>query len=157
MKKIKLTQGKYTIVDNEDFKFLNQWKWTLSSTSHVVRQIMKNYKGTRILMHRVLLNPPINMVVDHINGNGLDNRRINLRICTRTQNLQNQKRNSKNKTGYKGVFVSVDKRIGKKYINAKIQVNKKQIWLGYFPSFLTAYEAYCKAAKKYHGKFARLK
>ena len=76
MKKIKLTQGKYAIVDDEDFAYLNQWRWYY----HNNYAVHTNKNKSRIYMHRFILNTPKKMFSDHINGNGLDNRRSNLRI-----------------------------------------------------------------------------
>lgn len=88
---------------------------------------------------------------DHINGNTLDNRRSNLRVVTRTQNNQNVTIRKHNKSGYKGV--SLEKKTGRWV--AVIQANNKRIHLGTFDTPEEAYAAYCEAAKKYHGKFAR--
>jgi hypothetical protein len=90
-------------------------------------------------------------IVDHINGNTLDNRKCNLRICTNAENLRNQKRSKRNKTGYKGV--SFDK--NRKKYKACIRVNGIGIFLGRFNNPIVAYEAYCEASKKYHGEFGR--
>lgn len=149
MKKIKITRGKYTLVDDNDFDLLSKWKWhynlkNVSRTSYPLRR--------QVLMHREIMNPPPGFQVDHIDGNFLNNQRKNLRICTHAQNIQNQKLRKDNTSGYKGV--SYFKR--DKTWRVRLQVNNKDIWIGYFSSPELAYEAYCNAAKKYFGKFARL-
>ena len=105
MKKIELTQGKFALVDDEDFEWLNQWKWYanhLGYTWYVVRSVRYDNEVKAILMHRSILNAKIGEEIDHINHNGLDNRKKNLRICTRSQN--NMNRNKLRGTyKYKGV------------------------------------------------------
>lgn len=106
MKKIKLTQGKYAIVDDEDFEWLNQWKWCYCK--YVIRDIILNKKNKRIYMHRLIMNTPEKMQTDHINGNKLDNRRNNLRICTQSQNNMNRKISKLNTSGYRGIYWDKD-------------------------------------------------
>lgn len=89
--------------------------------------------------------------IDHINGNGLDNRRDNIRLATHTQNMRNTKLRKNNKTGYKGVMWNTRRRKFQTYIT----VNSKLIYLGQFDLAEEAHKAYCDAAVKYHGEFAR--
>lgn len=118
------------------------------------RQVKENNMLTSKHLHREIMNCPRGLFVDHINGNTLDNRKCNLRICNNAENSRNSKINYNNKYGYKGV----SKRKGlKKCWLAQIMVNRKVIFLGYFKTAKKAHEEYCKAAKKYHGKFARYK
>lgn len=91
------------------------------------------------------------MQVDHINGNVLDNRRVNLRICNNSNNSKNKKMFSTNKSGFKGVHFHA----ASKLWASQIQVNTRKIWLGSFETPELAYKAYCEAAVKYHGEFAR--
>jgi len=159
MKKIPLTQGKFALVDDGDFELLNQWKW--STVKHVNPKIFfyahrserRKSKRKRILMHRQILNlknPKIH--TDHIDGNGLNNQKINLRACTKHQNSFNRRINHNNTSGYKGVGWSKDR---KRWI-AQIQFNKKNRRLGRFKNKVDAAKAYNKAAKKYFGEFAWL-
>ena len=87
MKYIPLTQGKFAIVDDDMYEYLNQWKWCLRKKSersfYAGRNDWENKKNHIVTMQQLIMNPPKGMVIDHINGNGLDNRRCNLRICTR--------------------------------------------------------------------------
>ena len=147
MKKIKLSRGKYTIVDDEDFEWLNRWKWSYNSLGYA--RMGQNYKT--ILMHRLIMNTPHGMETDHINGNGLDNRRSNLRICTRSQNKMNTCLSSKNTSGYKGVCWNKN---SKKW-RAEIEY-KKSICLGYFDNKIDAAKAYNQKAKELFGEFAKL-
>jgi len=97
------------------------------------------------------MDTPKGMDTDHINGNGLDNRRSNLRVCTRAQNALNTGAYSNNKSGFKGV--SLDYKYKVKW-RADIQVNGKQIFLGYFDTKELAYQAYVEACTKHHKEFA---
>jgi len=97
-----LTQGKYTIVDNDDYEFLNQFKWYYSTSGTGYAIGLVNNKRTP--MHRLLMNEPDGKHIDHANGNGLDNSKKNLRICTAAQNQHNKRMLKNNKSGYKGVY-----------------------------------------------------
>ena len=93
-KKIELSKGKCALVDNEDYERLMQYKWCASKTKIGYYSIRKDYtsgKQKTILMHRIIMDCPKGMIVDHINHNALDNRKENLRICTNSQNLMNQR------------------------------------------------------------------
>ena len=156
MKEIKLTKGKITIVDDDDFENLNKWKWQLGSNGKRA-EIKKWNKNKKIyehfLMHRLImkLQKGDKRQVDHINGDSLDNRKENLRICTSTENNRN-KFVVHAKSGYKGVYW--DNLLDKWRV--KIKGNNKQIHIGLFNNKEDAAKAYNDAAKRHHGKFARL-
>lgn len=92
-KQILLTQDKFAIVDDEDFEYLNQWKWKLSTNGYAIRCPSNGktedgrYKYTTIRMHRVIMKPSFGFETDHINFDRLDNRRSNLRNVTKDENL----------------------------------------------------------------------
>lgn len=154
MKEIKLTKGHVALVDDEDFEYVNRVKWRVLPSGNIfyaTRSIQINYKKKNILMHRLILRLRKNSChVDHINGNGLDNRKINLRIVNRNQNMRNLTRTRINNTsGYRGV--SYDKR-EQKWI-AYIYLNGKQKKLGRYINKLDAAKAFDFAARLYFGNF----
>lgn len=152
MREILLSQGRYTIVDDADYERLNQFKWCFNN-GYAVRNIKNmNSKYRIVLMHREILNAPVGIFSDHINGDKLDNRRGNLRLCTQQQNNRNITRpRSHNRLGIKGVrFLENRNRF-----SARIVVDKKEIHLGSFSSMRFAEEAYQEAEKRYFGEFAR--
>lgn len=151
MKKIKLTQGKYALIDDEDWLVVSSKKWH-ANFNRKRFYAATTLKGKTIYMHQCILWCPNGMTVDHINGNGLDNRRSNLRIATNAQNARNQGLSKNNKSGYKGVILK--KETGR--WRARIRVDFKIIHLGYFSTSEEAAEAYNEAANKYHGIFAKL-
>jgi len=146
MKEIPLTHGKVALVDDEDFEWLNQWKWHYSKFGYAVRKPKE-----QIYMHRFIMKPEQGLFTDHINGDKLDNRKENLRICTTGENMRNRPKQSNNTSGYKGVFWH---KKAKRWF-AKIGFMRKSIHLGLFDTREEAYERYCKAEKEYFGEFAR--
>lgn len=144
-KEIQLTQGKATLVDDEDFEYLSQWKWSVAA-GYARRK--KNNKC--ILLHRFIMNAPDNMQVDHVNMNILDNRKSNLRICTKSQNTANRNKPATNTSGYKGVY-----KINENTWTASIKVNNITKHLGRFDNAIDAARAYDKEAKKIYGIFSR--
>ena len=105
---IPLGKGRAAIVDASDYDWLMQWKWTVTSKGYAYRTSKKD--GKSAAMHRLILDTPKGMVSDHINGNRLDNRRANLRICTHAGNSQN-KGVSRHTSVYKGVASKEDNNI----------------------------------------------
>jgi hypothetical protein len=154
-KEIPITKGKITIVDDCDYEYLNQWKWYCSSVGYAVRDIpcnTNNRKRKTILMHREILNTPDGMDTDHINHNTLDNRKCNLRICTRSQNEANKGLRRDNTSGIKGI--SWNKQIKKWH--AQMKQNGKLIHVGYFSNIEDAINSYLTEYKEFYGEFAML-
>jgi len=150
MKEIPLTQGKVAIVDNEDYKYLNQWKWC-AIKNYNAYYAARHERGTRrfVLMHRELLKPSNGFCTDHINGNGLDNRRSNLRQATTGQNRMNAiKKNGL--SPYKGVI-----RCRNKW-QAHTMIAGKWYRLGLYTTDIEAAIAYDYIAAHAWGEFARL-
>lgn len=166
MKKIPLKNIKkeiinYALIDDEDFEWLNKYRWCINSqyasrTSRFKENQHKQkamYMAIEIMKEHNLYNK--NKEIDHINRNKLDNRKCNLRMATKSQNGYNIKFLKNNTSGYKGVFRNSN--IGaKKRWRAMIQIEKKRIFLGCFSSAIEAAKAYDKAALKHHKEFANL-
>jgi len=127
MKRIKLTQGKHALVDDEDYEELSKYKWHAVNTGNHL--YARNSNG--VYMHREVMNTPKGKYTDHINHDGLDNRKSNLRVCTNQQNCWNKSLQSNNTTGHQGVyFDGRPKRQKRWYVRFKL--NGKKLSLGYF-------------------------
>ena len=159
MKEIKLTKGLYAIVDDNDYAELNKHKWyamgsKTSRTHYAARGITTNGKLVIKLMHRIIFGiDSKDIKIDHIDHNGLNNKRSNLRQCTHAENTRNRtcikQRGSTSK--YKGVNLFQNK-----YYRAQITVNRKNITIGYRKNEKAAALLYNAAAIKYFGEFANL-
>jgi len=151
MKKIRLSKGFETTVDDSDFEFLNRWKWYYAH-GYAVRTVNLPNKTYQVRMHRVILDVPDGMDTDHINRNRLDNRRSNLRIATRSQNVANTFVEKQNRSGFKGVSW---KKSNHKWC-VQIRCKNRVIHIGPFVDIKEAAMAYNKMAKKSFGEFAVL-
>jgi hypothetical protein len=146
MIEVPLTQGKVALIDDEDAERVLGRNWAYLS--------VQNGPGPGYaisssgLMHRLILNAPRGVEVDHVNGDGLDNRRENLRLATHAQNASNSRLHRDNVTGYKGV------RHKRNRWQARITVNQKEIYLGSFIALEDAARAYDAAAREHFGEFA---
>lgn len=152
MKTIPLTQGLSATVDDQDYDRVKQYKWW---TMRVGRNTygLRTLPGTgkKELLHRFILQPDPKQLIDHIDGNGLNCQRKNMRIATQRQNQQNQKLRSSNTSGYKGVCLAWD---GIQWVARIRDSFGKKTHLGLFPDAVSAAKAYDRAARKYHGEFA---
>lgn len=153
MKTIPLNKGKHTLVDDDTYEWISQWKWFCSSAGYAFRN--ERYgEGRRrtIFMHREIMKTPKGMCTDHINHDVLDNQKDNLRICTKRQNNFHRLRKSpKVDTPYRGVYF----RYGSRY-HARIKVKGKALFLGSFDRSEDAARCYNLAAKQHFGEFAVL-
>jgi len=163
MKVIELTRGHVAIVDDEDYEKLAQYRWhtfmckgdrCYARRRKNVSETGNSRKTVMIFMHVEILGKMDGMIIDHKNGNGLDNRRENIRHATNTQNNANTRLYKTSTTGMKGVHFS--KKCPRNPYRALISLgSKKKKFLGHFPTKEAAHEAYCAAAKQLHGEFAR--
>lgn len=144
-----------TEVDDSDFQILSQYKWKMGGDGYAVRNVyVSGGKYKTILMHRYLLDPEDGMVIDHIDGNPLNNKRSNLRVCTRKQNMSNMKKPITNASGYKGVHFH--KNTTDKVWMAQIRINNKNKFLGAFTSPVEAAKEYDLHAVAVFGIYAKL-
>ncbi len=142
----------YAIVDDEDFDMVSQNKWHFS-----YGYAKSKISGKTVYMHRVILDAPKGMEVDHINGNKLDNRKENIRLCTTSQNQLNAASHKDSASKYRGVCFLKHKKQAKRPWRAMITVPQVgQVFIGNFATEVEAAIAYNAAATKYHGEFARL-
>lgn len=155
----------YTVIDDADYDLVKNISWsriiTMGKYPYAFGNIKVRGKWKGIKLHRLLLKPKPNELVDHKNGDGLDNRRSNLRVCNKAQNGQNSKRPSNNTTGFKGIiFVKSRADCGtpcsERPWMAQIGHENKHITIGYFKTAKLAAQAYDKKAKELHGEFAKL-
>lgn len=162
MKEIQLTKGKVAIVDHQDFETISKYKWHANKRGDLwYASAYINKKITK--MHRLIMDCKLfdKQIVDHIDGNGLNNQRINLRICTHSDNMKNRCSSKNGTSKYLGVCFYL-KTSGKGNIakyptyRAELQKNGKRMFVKDFKDEIEAAKAYNEAAIKYHGEFARL-
>lgn len=157
MKKIKLHSEKYTnkyaLVDDEDYDYLNQFIWYIQKSKNTFYVIRNKYKSKKIYMHREILDiKDSGILTDHINGDGLNNQRYNIRTCTRQQNNMNRRLLKKSKSKYKGVYWH--KKFKRWYV--KIKINNKTKSLGAHKNEKNAALIYDYWANKLFKEFAYL-
>jgi len=153
MKRIKLTGNKFALVDDQDFELLNQWKWYAhkdGNTYYAIRGVWKDNKVFRFFMHREILDLKYKdgKITDHINRNGLDNRKTNLRIVTKAENCRNHTKFSTNTSGYTGVSWH---KVIKKW-QSQIRAGGKKINLGYYNNIKDAVGARKQGEIRYWGE-----
>jgi hypothetical protein len=150
------TYGKFTAYfDPEDYEFVIQYTWGVREKAglyYVHTSLCMDMKWRNFRFHRLLMNPPHNVAIDHRDGNGLNNRRKNLRACSSAQNAANQSISRANTSGFKGVVW--DNRCHS--WSVRIKKNGKRIYGGHFPNVVDAAAKYNELAIIYFGEFARL-
>ena len=147
MREVLVCGGHIALIDDADFDLVSKRNWWMRKGYPSTSNPGKSPR--QLPMHRVIMNPPSGMLVDHINGNPLDNRRENLRLCTLSENNRNVSVQSRSKSGLKGVaWYSA----GNKW-KVQIQANGKRTHIGYFSNKEDAHRAYCEKAKELHGEF----
>lgn len=162
MKEIPLTQCLVAVVDDEDYEWLSQWKW--AAHRHKRRRLPDKWYAERtegprgkqvsVLMHRVIAKTGVGLDTDHIDGDGLNNQKCNLRAATRSQNAANKRIVVTSASG----FIGVVRRCSAKhqYFDAVISHHGRNFWLHGFGTAESAARAYDQKAREFHGKFARL-
>lgn len=156
MKEIKLSKEMVTLVDEEDYEWLNQWKWCvckIGNNYYATRNVKNKGTQTSIRMHRLIMDAQKGVYVDHVDIDSLNNQRYNLRICTNAQNAMNQKKVLRDRftSKYKGVSWH---KSNKRWC-ANITINRKSNSLGSFKCETRAALAYDKKAKEIFKEYAR--
>ena len=154
---ISKTHGQHNIIiDDEDWEMVKLYNWHIEYAPATLTYYVNtnkcdnNGKQHNLRLHRYLTNCPKDKMVDHINHDGRDNRKSNIRICTHEENQWNRYKKRNNNNRYKGVSKSKKSKKWRSYIN----VNTKAIYLGSYPDEISAAKAYNEAAIKYYGEFA---
>lgn len=151
MKQIPLTRGKFAIVDDEDYEALSQYKWACTQHGYARRAVTKEEGGCnrKVYMHRQISRALEHEIVDHISGDKLDNRRQNIRICTKAENARNCRVSKNNKLGVKGVCRSMGLYAASVFHNGEKKFFKR------FKTIEEAKAAYDYHSKLHHGEFSR--
>ena len=152
MRRLHIEHGLCAVVDDRDYEWLRHFRWHLSRSGQRHYAVAGTDVASGMPMHRMILKPPDNLSIDHINGNGLDNRRANLRLATQQQNMWNRRGKRNTSSRFKGVSWKTDQQ--KWY--AAIYVDKQDLHLGRFDDEMEAARAYDAAAHEHFGGYARL-
>lgn len=151
---IPLTKHFEAIIDTADVPLVDDRNWCAAVRPNGTYAVSKGRCDGKMIgvhLHRVILSAPAGMQADHIDGDGLNNRRSNLRLATPSENARNQRRSRDNTSGFKGVWWHK----GRRKWQAQIMAGGRQQYLGLFNTAEAAHAAYCEAAKSLHGEFAR--
>ena len=151
-KLIPLTQGQFAKVDDEDFGWLSQWKWTAQATDRGF-YAMRKCNRKLVLMHRLINQTPEGMVTDHKDGDGLNNQKGNLRTATHLQNMMNRRGKRGGTSTFKGVWLDRTQ-AGRKKWRAGIRLNGRLKYLGRFETEHEAAAAYAAASNTHFGEFS---
>lgn len=151
---VPLTQGYEAIIDTADVSLVKEYKWYAAKRTHSVYAARNDYSGVKyrnVLLHRTIMGEPDGLQIDHYDSDGLNNKRENLRVATRSQNAHNMRKLTTNSSGFKGVYLEKSRSLWV----ASIKLNNEKIFLGRFTTPEEAHAAYCLASEKYHGEFGR--
>jgi len=151
-KAIPLRNGVSTSLDDEDYDRAQAFRWHKTANGYVAGTVIEQGARKRVYLHRWLLDAQPGQLVDHLDGNPLNNRRANLRLATRSQNQANRRRNRTSRSRYKGVTWHQ----GQQRWMARLQVNGRRITIGYYADPLQAAYEYDAFARTYFGEYARL-
>jgi len=150
---IPLSKGYFAVVDPEDYESLSKFKWHVRKSHGMLYAERHNPKTKhKLSMHRHIMEAKPGQHIDHRDGNGLNNRKGNLRYCTVADNNRNKLHWKKSKSGFRGVKVCTDRT--RPYFTASISIENRQMHLGCYPTAADAARAYDEAARLYHGQFA---
>ena len=147
VRRIPMAHGQFVLVDAADYEWLRKYKWSPRGSG---RYAARRENGKTIYMHREIMNAPEGMVVDHIDGNGLNNRRRNLRVCTQGENGCNS-RPRRNRSGFRGVLERENGKYG-----VIVKFKGKTYWGGVYDDPVEAAKARDKLARQLHGQYAWL-
>jgi DNA-binding CsgD family transcriptional regulator len=145
---IRTKDGEVILIDAADVDLVRDYVWTVRRGPFGHQYAQASWKTKKVLLHRLIMNPGADQSVDHINNNGLDNRRCNLRLCTHAENMRNRKKHKNNSSGFKGVYPE-----GNRW-SARITSNGVRHNLGVFETREEAHAAYVAGAQRLHGAFA---
>lgn len=149
MKTVPLTQGKFALVDDEDYDFLMQWKWGAQKHGHTFYARQSAHRGS-LSMHSLLIEAPVGYEIDHRDRDGLNNQKSNLRVATRSQNNRNRSKTTKQCTS---VFKGVRWDQGK--WDARVTIEGKPVYIGRFDQEHHAALAYDLWATDLYAEFAQ--
>jgi hypothetical protein len=152
MKEIILTNGKKAFVDDENFEFLNRFTWSERKDGYAVTQVSFGSRNSHMRMHRAILLAPEWALIDHRNGNRLDNRICNLRFCSNAQNVHNSLRKRGRTSRFKGVTHHTRGKYS--WWRARLTYDQKTNYLGCFKTEQAAHEAVVEASKRIYGEFS---
>lgn len=153
---ISLSKGKEVLIDSSDYEFLSQWKWCYAGGYAIRQEAVSDgrVRQRHVKMHRVINSTPDGMFTDHINGNTLDNRRVNLRTVTPQQNSLNRKGSRKSKSGYKGVYWNKHRNKWTVFVWTVKDGKRQRIYGGIYKDKHEAAKKYNKLVSQLYGEYA---